>query len=206
MELLVVIAIIMLLLGLLLPALSGLVAGGQKNQLHTAMQALESAHAEYRALTNEPVNIEGSYPFSRSDAEPTVPGASGGSPDSTIELFIAAAWQTETGERIINGIPDSLLVDENNNGFYEVVDPWGNELVYRPYTPESAVGSDHSRYREDSQTYRNVPFAPNDTGDTDYELPARPDPFFASAGPDGDWVAPEQDEDTDDIYSFEVER
>jgi type II secretory pathway pseudopilin PulG len=193
-ELLIVMALFLILAGLILAGLGAAMESGRKTQVFSAMRALKAAHDEYIAEVGEPVNLEGSYPFSPDDAEPTVPPPDrpnnvAPAPETSIEIFIAAVSQTQTGERIIDGLSDDMLVDNDDNGFLEVRDPWDNNLEYRP----STLG--------DNELYRNVPF---DDTDPAYELMERAEPFFASAGKDGKWETPGQNDRTDDIYSFGI--
>jgi prepilin-type N-terminal cleavage/methylation domain-containing protein len=118
-----------------------------------------------------------------------------------IERFIWAANQVP---QIRDNLPalGSAFEDTDNDGFMEVIDPWGNPVAY-------ANGVKHT---------------PGTDEDDDF-LPLHDSPFFASAGKDQKWGAPRirgefaseaawnAYKDTDDykfsvdnLYSFDLDR
>jgi len=211
-ELLVTMGIVIVLTAILVPALSSMMTSGERSKVVTAMQKLMAAHDEYEATTGEPINIEGDFPIEwvgeDNRKRKNAPGKDDlGNPDvmSSIERFVWAAQQTQAGKTLVNGVPDDLLVDKDNDGagdgFLEVRDPWGAMLVYRPFAPEPDAVGPNRKYQNPSnnhnyETYVNIPFG----GGGVEKLRVHYDPFVASAGPDGRWGTP------DDIYSFELQR
>lgn len=122
-----------------------------------------------------------------------------------IERFIWAANQVP---QIRDNLPalGSAFTDTDNDGFMEVIDPWGNPIAYA-----------------DSVTHNDDPSCPVEQQDN--FLPVHNTPFFASAGKDQKWGLPRKRgeftseaawnayKDTDDykfsvdnLYSFDLDR
>jgi type II secretory pathway pseudopilin PulG len=192
-ELLVIISIITLLLGILLPALSSLLQSGKKQKVRSAMQRLLAAQDEYETVTGYTINIEGDLPIEW-DGQDT-----GKNPSkmNSIERFVWAAQRTEASETLVNQVPDSLLVDQDGDGFLEVRDPWGHMLEYRPQSDET----DKYRHAPPPGSNNANSSLPSNSGDE--ELPEHGSPFFASPGPNGEWEP--NDSEADDIYSIEID-
>lgn len=88
-----------------------------------------------------------------------------------IERFIWAANQMPD---IRNNLPalGGAFADVDNDGFMEVIDPWGNPVAYAS-----------------SVKHQIQALLPNNGDDDDF-LPAHASPFFASAGKDQKWGLP----------------
>lgn len=191
-ELLVVIAIIAVIAGLLLGGISKLKEGGKESHARTLVTNLIGNAGQYEVKTNHPIehnyDIKLNWAQNKNtnapgwdEKEEITPGYKNkeNNGDYTydngdknrdymkqanlyIERFIWAVYQLP---QIRDNLPalGSSFVDADDDGFMEVVDPWGNPIAY-------AYNVDHSdKYPQD-----------------DF-LPEHPSPFFASAGKDQMW-------------------
>ena len=110
------------------------------------------------------------------------------------ERFVWAALQVESSAKIIRSVEKDALQDTGNTaGMLDLLDGWGNPIRYAAFVSQT-----------DTVTWDdNLPLRGTES---------RPDPFFASAGPDGKWgdasqgtnnAVPNADA-ADNIYSFNL--
>lgn len=194
-EILVVMAIITLLSGLVIAGAAKMREQSRINQAQIILQAAKSLDIAYRAEVGSIVRYTGT-----SDPE-----------EESIRVFVAAMQQLPETQKILMSIGKDFVINDPVNDPSDandapdiIVDPWGKPLQYRSWND----GTDFAD---------PVHAGPAGAGN----LPRRgtqtePQPFFASAGPDGRWGEvnlntnlPETGEDgeaaTDNIYSFELD-
>jgi prepilin-type N-terminal cleavage/methylation domain-containing protein len=182
-ELLVTIAVLALLIGIAFPVLSSFSNSGDRSKTNAMLRSLAGAADEYNIRT-------GNTPSTVGNAAVTV----GGNNDDTIGFWLFQTLGVPEVENMINSATkQSLNKDYNDNGtegenFADVVilDAWGNPIRY-------------ASLQENSDGFN-----------ADDYLPAYPRPFFASAGPDGEWgsVANDgtpNDAAADNLYSFDAD-
>ncbi len=163
-ELLVAMGIVIILAGLLVVAIGGSRGGTRSATTRLTFQTLLAIADEYIVATGgNVINHDGTQPLdwsvSRAFNNPDMSGS--GSPDDTVERFVAAAlMMPETAELIWNLAKNGdILVDtdglnEAGDGFLEVRDGWGAMIEYRSVS------------------------------DPDDDWPDHPSPFFSSSGDD----------------------
>jgi len=103
----------------------------------------------------------------------------------SIEQFLEQVRQVEACERMLDGVPDQMIPDNQGARFLMIEDPWENTIIYRNYQRNGDTGE--KRSDDVIDVFKNE------------EVPVPEKPFFASRGPDGVWGT------DDDIYSFEVD-
>jgi len=94
----------------------------------------------------------------------------------SIERFVWAAMQHPTTKKMLFALDEDAFVDDNENGFMELLDSWGNPLKYSKANDSSLLPP---------------------VGDPD--LPDFINPFFGSSGEDGQWGT------QDDLYTFDLD-
>ena len=184
-EILVVIAIIVILIGVLLAV--GGVTGGRTAQTRLCLQTLLTIADEYVAQTKgKNVNHAGDTPIDWRIAQGYTNyhwGVSTGKPDDSSERFVVAMMQiTECRDAILDLERTKILVDKDDDGFFELRDAWGNMLVYM-------AGND----------VQSVFDPPVEVGLTEAMFPEYRHRFFCSAGEDGQFGT------ADDLHSFAIE-
>jgi len=134
------------------------------------------------------------------DDRPSVNGNSEGYPEHFIERFIALVDQQDTSRTLWRSVGDNQIVDTDEDGFMEVVDPWGTPIVYAAFVShkDSENDDDFLPERGDLRGLGGGVF-----------VPKAPAPFFASAGPDRDFgdvngSAAEQAAAEDNLYSYNL--
>lgn len=191
-ETLVVIGIISILVSLVIA--SGVYLNGRAKQSQTRgiLSALAAIDTEYRAQTGQVVNHTGTSPMDWTAAYTqtfpigsTTTGAAGQPAETSPNYSIERFFIAAKQVSQTATMIDNLVNntrDDDNNNFAEIVDGWGNAIAYR--SQESASGT----------------------------FPARPTPFFVSAGPDGKFgsvgssaTAAEQSQASDNLYSYDLE-
>ncbi len=104
-------------------------------------------------------------------------------PDSWNELFVATLWQLKVCRTMLESTGYRSLQDLDQDGFLELVDGWGNPLIY-------VTKVSHT-----------------DDYPWDDFLPEHPHPFLASSGPDGVFghmhYLLRQQTASDNLYSFD---
>ena len=101
-----------------------------------------------------------------------------------IEYFVVVATNTsDTSSKMIQALSP---IDTDNDNRDEIVDTWKNPIIYRSKNPINSSASPDARF------------------------PRYGYPFFASAGPDGQWGTFNSDNEPDDeakdnLHSFEVD-
>jgi prepilin-type N-terminal cleavage/methylation domain-containing protein len=175
-ELLVVIVIIGLLVGLVVGA-SAWWSSSRRSLTRVTLGQLKGVATEYEAQVGANVRYDIT------------------SNDPSMTHFLDQVWQIEVTHPMIDSIPDKLRkhFDGKHPGDGSpkpemVFDPWENPIVYRYYRDEAG-------HRPQDESSSHAMESPLETEN----LPERRRPFFASAGPDGEFGT------DDDIYSFEVD-
>ena len=179
-EVLVVVSIIVLLLGV--------VGGGwlvardraQTRVVRVALSQLAGTSTEYGVQTRQIV-LYGSGYSNNNDSD-----------YASIEAFITAVKDNaRPAYDLLQTVNESLRIDMDNDGEPERLnDTWGRAIRYYPGT----------------ETYPpSASFDPPALG-----LPLRKQPYFASAGPDGQWGSIDNDnvrdeQAADNLYSFEID-
>lgn len=199
-EILIVIAIISVLAAIVIGAASAMKENAREQRTKASLQALAGIASEYRASTRFHVNhlksdanaAQGDEDWSLSKPF-NAPDASGsGEVDDSIERFVLKALQLESSGTMVRALQGDALIDSDGDGFLEVVDGWGNKIEYAKYV-------DHE-----------------DADDSDNFLPQRgtrynPQPYFASAGGDGEFgdaestPSPDGTVRQDNLYSYSIE-
>ncbi|MEM1209766.1 MAG: type II secretion system protein [Planctomycetota bacterium] len=120
-----------------------------------------------------------------------------GIPEGYIERFIALIDQVDSTKRIWRSVDENQIADTDNDGFLEIIDPWGTPIVYAAFVShKDNAGEDNLlEQRGDMQTFGGGSF-----------VPKAPAPVFVSAGPDGDFgdvngTAAERAAAEDNLYS-----
>ena len=208
-ELMVVISIIVILMAAVALTSLKMFSYGAEQHTRIILAAAKSIADEYEIHTGGPINHHsgptspfdwGSTAPDRSrndDNDPTkvcndpklqghkdVIGASSGIKKfqhASSERFVWAAYQLPATRAMLLTLGEEVLTDENRNCFLELRDGWGKKIVYVAYQDDSPA---------DIST---------ETINVDNFLPEYPRPFFASAGPDGEW------DTDDDLYSFDID-
>ncbi len=184
-EILVVVSIIMILIGIMAAAFMN--RQGPASATRITLAALKGAAVEYEVQTGEPATSGRKDPYNGSVprnfvnnqyVEPaTVHGnavigeTTSGSADVqgfSIERFVHQLMPNPTTQKMIISLGKDALVDSDGNRFADVVDGWGNKIIY--YNPADDFDS------TDQQNTPNTRF-----------LPVSRTPYFASAGEDGKW-------------------
>lgn len=106
----------------------------------------------------------------------------------TGERFLWVVMQVPAINRMLVALGPDTFVDREENGHMELRDGWGNKMHYAAYVSHS-----------DSDTADDIL--------PEHGNPTNPKPFFASAGPDGQWgdASPTPDQQSqDNIYSYDL--
>jgi prepilin-type N-terminal cleavage/methylation domain-containing protein len=226
-ELLVAIGIVSLLVAIAIPVFSLAYDTAKSSQASAALNALESAEVEYESATGQRVwHLSGrpsgyhsgqmqpffedidwgsaSVPRNYQSATGTGdPGsANAANPQGFIERFIALIDQRDTTRTLWRGVDDDFIRDTDADGFAEIVDPWDTPIVYAAFVS----------HKDDPSTDDFLPQHGDLTGvGGGAFIPKSPAPFFASAGPDGDFGDASAADGTaakeaaeDNIYSFDL--
>ena len=215
-EILVTISIITLLAGITIPVALRFLGSAEASSTRAMLNALGTAASEYNILTGAVVPHKDQDAFgNRLDLDVGQPQPNGGSgSDLTLGYFVKTAGQVPNVARLIGTAAKANLQNLDADrpvgdvaadaadptylpGSFQILDAWGNPIRY-------AGGVDHG-----------------DTFNDDDYLPAHPNAFFASAGPDGLWGStlsnsnspdPSIDNDNDgepdaadNLYSFDVD-
>lgn len=154
----------------------------------------------------------------------TAPGATGtgmpsstrnsdGYPEQYIERFIALANQLPASRTAWVAAADgNSRVDTDDDGFDEIVDPWDTPVVYASFVSHTDGDTDDDFLPQRGElidvSRQSVGDVPRRAALVPY-VPVAPAPFFASAGPDGEFGdesaddgSPEKAAAEDNIYSF----
>lgn len=183
-EVLVVISIIALLLTIGVFALGGLSESATRRQTLAIFEQAMTVNTEYQAQVGKPINHQGDIGAIMWDTDPNrarnnpshaqyeSTGSMGNdkadeAPEDFlyIERFTWAALNHPEVATVVQTLGNQLQDTEEDgpDGFLEIVDGWGKPLDYRE--------------RADEEDFH----------------PPYPRPFFASAGPDGEWGDPDAD-------------
>ncbi len=201
-EIMVVIAILVLLIGIGLGVIGSVTGAGDEQATRMTLATADGIATEYYARTGTYVNHLGRTPIDWStpkthndpytaDSRARIDDGSGQDlvRNSSIERFVWASFKIrDLREGVYTSFDENVLNDQSGNDFLELRDAWGNKIVYvqHVYKADDPDGVDR--------------------GEDDF-LPPRTSPFFASAGPDGQWGSVDDqgvpDEDAEDnLYSF----
>ncbi|MEM1444626.1 MAG: prepilin-type N-terminal cleavage/methylation domain-containing protein [Planctomycetota bacterium] len=219
-ELLVTISIITILVGITIPFATRMLDRSDVTRTQATLNALSAALDEYKLATGDVPNhtrttgSSASEPIanlvvSDDDTDTTIGlffsrvAQLGGTADSVMRSGIGRQGLTWNGQTdpppFAQAVRDGDIEDYLNVELWTLEDPWGTKLRY-------AARISHG----------------DDFTDDDY-LPAHPTPFFASAGPDGEWgnaqrlterengqtLTDEELEDAaeaeDNVYSFQID-
>jgi len=226
-EILVAIGIVTLLVAIAIPVFSLAYETARSSQATAALNALESAEVEFESAVGQRIwHLDGSpedyhnsalsryfvdldwdtasvpetYRNSTGSGNPGTANAA--NPQGFIERFIALADQQDTTRTLWRSVDDNLIRDTDNDGFAEAVDPWDTPIVY------AAFVSHNDDYAADDFLPQRGDLT-RDPNDSSSYIPESPAPFFASAGPDGEFgdsngSAAEQAAAEDNLYSFNL--
>lgn len=208
-EILVVVAIIALLSALLLGGMEAINAKSEISKTQSMLQALAAVETEYRAQNQgNPVVMRGT-PTPEEEAD-------------SIKTFLHEVWDLPECQKMLHVYEQYLVYDDKNNDGKPdddipdaMLDAWDKPLQYR-----SASQGEQPPFKKELNPDPDDPDPQSEYGVLpkrgSYPLPGKPDipdvsrPFFASAGPDGDFGDTEgdsekQEEAIDNIYSFNLE-
>ncbi len=187
-EILVVVAIVAALIGIGAFAFSGFQSSSRIQTTRGILQHAQSAAEEYKATAGRKINPVKNDPVDWTTAkaenadEPysgSPPTSVISDPNASIERFVWEVRQMQESEKILRGLGDHLR-DTDGDGFLEIIDSWEQPVKY---------------------------FKSSDETDAGEGVPPHPEPFFASAGPDGKWGTfsgskANNDGAEDNIFSF----
>jgi len=199
-ELLIVVAIIALLVGISLPALSGVYRHNAIQSTRSVLQQLDVVAERYEQQTGRVLRVfpnDAGFFNWNEEKTPNVERVEGEGeidgdfPEASIERFVWATYRIPDIRRGVYGsIDETYLQDADEDGFLGVIDAWGTPVIYK-YDPNDDIdgGGDY---------------------DDDDFLPESREPYFASAGPDRRWGdvtgnATEQEQAEDNLYSIELD-
>ena len=193
-EILVAVVILVILGGLMLYAIKGTATSAKTQATRVRLENLKSMLAEYELKTRfaQPASWSGGGNLWFTIDNATPPGSlpspgnvradirSGwGSDPAAITVAVSAINELKklpSNATALGKLPASEFIA----GTSLMADGWGNPLIFVP--GDAGLGID----RDNDGTYDVTVHAPNDR------------PFWASAGPDGDFT-----KDDDNLYSFE---
>ncbi|MEM0913609.1 MAG: type II secretion system protein [Planctomycetota bacterium] len=118
-----------------------------------------------------------------------------------IERFIAIASQNASSDGLWRAVDEKFITDLDNDGFAEIIDPWGTPILYAAFVSHS-----------DSESIDDfLPQRGDMTAAGGGYVPKSPAPFFVSAGPDGKFgdvngTAAEQEDAEDNVYSYTLDK
>lgn len=197
-ETLVVIAILVVLVGLTAAGLSKAKSRAKFSQTKILLANCRGIVTEFevQAPSSYPIpHLSGGTPSWGSQQTKNAPGASGKAlVNDYIERFVWQARSVPAPRDLLNKLgqafysdSDGTHTDKDGDGFLEILDAYGNKLVY-------------------------VAFVKSGDATEDDMLPQHARPYFASAGPDGLFgdvrtTASQalQDAAKDNLYSFDAE-
>ena len=178
MELMLTVAIIIVVVGIF--ASLNLVGTAAESQTRIVLAMAKGIAENYETQTGEPI------PHNQKNSK--IPGDDEFSGTfSPIERFVYLAKQRPTTRKMLKALPKEIFIDYDGDGLEEIVDGWGNPLVY---------------------------FTSNVKGTPTYEsaFMEYPHTYFGSAGKDGDMGKIDKGQNTDEfqrtrdnLYSFDVE-
>ena len=187
-ELLVVIGVIIILVAILV--INAPLDRGPQAITKNIIQELKSIESEYVAVTRQRINSH-KYITSPFDWNSENGGAYNGSlEEDSIRRFLYAARQISTCRTMIENLEKKYeeYTDPPNNIIY---DGWDQLIVYMTFSDDDDGQSEDAFLANLADPYVAL------TRGT----AARPQPFFASRGSDGEWGTKYNN---DDIYSFEI--
>lgn len=122
--------------------------------------------------------------------------------------FVYATMRLSALRKLYATFTPQTLVDKDGDGFVDLLDVWGNKIVYVAFVRDDKPVSQAQPLPPLPFQIGNLIVAP-DEHDSDDFMPKSTAPYFASAGPDGKWGNglgdTQQIEDaSDNIYSTEV--
>ncbi len=191
-ELMVTIGIVAVVAALVIVTAAQIRTSAKDSQARAMLGGLNGISAEIEATTTKPVShlADGLYLWDdlRAINNPDAPGFSEGdfaritgglapgegdgdsdkeqdakrTANLLSERFVWAAYRIPTARDALLRLGSNALVDEDEDGFFEIRDPWGHCIAYAAF----------STHRADA---------------IDDFLPSSTIPFFASAGSDGLW-------------------
>ena len=190
-ELLVVIGVIIILVAILV--INAPLDRGPQAITKNIIQELKSIESEYVAVTRQRINSHTHIPtpFKWSGENAVLGGAYGGSLENdSIRRFLYAARQISTCRTMIENLEKKYeeYTDPPNN---KINDGWDQLIVYLTFCDDDD-GEDEDAFLANLED----PYKPLTRGTA-----ARPQPFFASRGSDGEWGTKYNN---DDIFSFEI--
>ena len=226
-ELIIVIGIIGLLVSLAFSAGSNVQEIAKEQSTKKSLLSLLMANDQFKAETGKVVNHSGvddnphrthlsmrinwdvsnrffNVPRVIGDAAPITSNTVTDYRNNSIEQFLSVIYASATARKALGKTDEEHLCDKNKNGYYEMRDGWGKKIVYATF----AVHDAQATY--DSEVPNRI-LIPNLYKHDDF-LPSYAKPFFASAGPDGEWGDAHADETSsdykqaqDNIYSYELD-
>ncbi|MEM7576588.1 MAG: prepilin-type N-terminal cleavage/methylation domain-containing protein [Planctomycetota bacterium] len=218
-ELLVTISIIAILVGILSPVALRMLANADVSRTRATLNALSAALDEYKLTTGDVpdhtrttgTDAINNLVVSDNDTDTTIGlflsrvAQVGGAAESIMRAGIGRQGLTWDGQKdpppFAQAVRDGNVADYLDPELWTLADPWDGKLRYA------------------ARVSHGDPF-----NDDDY-LPANPTPFFASAGPDGEWgdaeelaklLNPNETDPTgndleqakfaeDNVYSFQID-
>ena len=186
-EILATISLIALLIALISVGAIKAQGAASRSQAQSMMRSLLGAQEQFKSDSEFglDINHNGKIPidWDRGTFDRNVPGATGSAGAdglSSSERFVVACLLFEATENILRAAAQdaNTLVDDDDDGFLELRDPWDNEVHYR------------SRNTRDGNVFDGI--------DND-DLPQSRSPYFLSAGKDGTINT------DDDINTIELE-
>ena len=186
-EILVVISVIALLIALISVGAIKAQGAASRSQALSMMRSLLGAQEQFKSDSGFGlgINHDGNAPidWDRGTFDRNVSGATGSAGAgglSSSERFVVACVLYEPVENILRAAAQgaNTLVDDDDDGFLELRDPWDNEVHYR---------NDNTH---DGGMFDGIP---------NNDLPQSRSPYFVSAGKDGEIGT------DDDINTIELE-
>ncbi|MEM1213386.1 MAG: prepilin-type N-terminal cleavage/methylation domain-containing protein [Planctomycetota bacterium] len=191
-ELLVVISIIALFLGLGFAAFSYVRSQADQETAYALLTQALNAETEYKAQTGRVMvdNEADLQTLLGTTAQVNAPGATGTALISNMsnpssEVFVWQALSLPAAASMLRAAAgENGLDDTDNDGFLELIDPWGNPVEFRTQNPDTF-------------------------GTRDNQFPNHGAPFLISNGPDGlpgtySTAGEPDDEASDNVVSFEL--
>lgn len=207
-ELMVVVSILIILIAAAALTSMQVLSSGAEQQTRITLAAAKSIAREYRLHTGQNINHSSPPrppdalfdwgftvrhdPPNDQDASDVVndrelqgdqegaTSSAGRFQHASSERFVWVTYQLPATRDMLKKLGKQVLTDDNNNGYLELRDGWGNKIVY-------------------------VERVENSSGIVAF-LPEHPRPFFASAGRDGEWGTNINDpRAADNLYSFNID-
>jgi prepilin-type N-terminal cleavage/methylation domain-containing protein len=190
-EILVVIAIIAILVGISVPAFMS--RQGPASATRVTLDALKGAATEFEVETGKPAvslnsgiyanpvytNYSGTQYLDPNPPAPQSPPAKAKIGDSvsdaatnfenySISRFVHQLMIYPTTNKMLRSLGPEVFLDSDGDNFADVVDGWGNKIVY--YNPADDFNTTSNQNNTQAQLF-----------------PISRTPYFASAGEDGEW-------------------